>query len=478
MHPGELDLATLTPYIGPPVRRQEELAPVTIWTSPAGQDAGRLRPEPGGLGARPGPGPGRHRDHAAARRGARARRARRPAAADRQGHGPSSSSAVARTSSSRPSPSTASATPRSRAGRADRGAPVDPDALTAVVVSLRAAPDRRLRVLRRAAQPVAPQRGLGHCGATSSTCRPTARSATSGWAGPVTSPSSRPSAAYLFDVDGFLRDWLRDLAAEQQAADGMVASSCPMCSSTCRAPKHVPDAGQHGDLERRRGLGAVGALAGLRRPPGARATSSTRWPLTSAGSRPCCPPTGLWDTGFQFGDWLDPTAPPDEPFRRQGRQRRGGHRLPLPQRPHRSPRRPSSSAEPTDAEHFAELADRTRAAFNEHYVQADGTIHSDAEPPCTRWPSSSACSTSRPSSSPASGWRSWSPRRLPHPDRLRRHALRHRRPDQAPATSTTPTGCCCSASARPGSTPSPWEPRRSGSAGTRCCPTAPSTPAR
>src|ERR1044071_7262016 len=24
-------------------------------------------------------------------------------------------------------------------------------------------------------------------------------------------------------------------------------------------------------------------------------------------------PTGLWDTGFQFGDWLDPSAPPDEP---------------------------------------------------------------------------------------------------------------------------------------------------------------------
>ena len=25
-------------------------------------------------------------------------------------------------------------------------------------------------------------------------------------------------------------------------------------------------------------------------------------------------PTGLWDAGFQFGDWLDPTAPPEEPF--------------------------------------------------------------------------------------------------------------------------------------------------------------------
>ncbi len=25
-------------------------------------------------------------------------------------------------------------------------------------------------------------------------------------------------------------------------------------------------------------------------------------------------PTGLWDTGFQFGDWLDPTAPPENPI--------------------------------------------------------------------------------------------------------------------------------------------------------------------
>ena len=24
-------------------------------------------------------------------------------------------------------------------------------------------------------------------------------------------------------------------------------------------------------------------------------------------------PTGLWDTGFQFGDWLDPDAPPEAP---------------------------------------------------------------------------------------------------------------------------------------------------------------------
>ena len=32
-----------------------------------------------------------------------------------------------------------------------------------------------------------------------------------------------------------------------------------------------------------------------------------------------------------------------------------------------------------DAAHFAELAERTKSAFNDHYVNDDGTIHSDAE---------------------------------------------------------------------------------------------------
>ena len=37
VHQSKLDFTTLTPYIGPPVRRQEELQPIEIWTSPAGR---------------------------------------------------------------------------------------------------------------------------------------------------------------------------------------------------------------------------------------------------------------------------------------------------------------------------------------------------------------------------------------------------------------------------------------------------------
>ena len=90
----------------------------------------------------------------------------------------------------------------------------------------------------------------------------------------------------------------------------------------------------------------------------------------------CCPPTGLWDTGFQFGDWLDPTAPPDQPGGQQGRQRRRRDRLLLSRR--------SILAETAgllgrgeDARHFAASRRAHQTAFNEHYVHDDGTIRSD-----------------------------------------------------------------------------------------------------
>ena len=41
------------------------------------------------------------------------------------------------------------------------------------------------------------------------------------------------------------------------------------------------------------------------------------YPLMTAHTRSpsprCSSPDGLWDTGFQFGDWLDPDAPAEDP---------------------------------------------------------------------------------------------------------------------------------------------------------------------
>ena len=88
-------------------------------------------------------------------------------------------------------------------------------------------------------------------------------------------------------------------------------------------------------------------------------------------------PTGLWDTGFQFGDWLDPTAPPDAAFKAKA-----DSGVVATACFYRSAdlvaRTATVLGHDDDAASFRLLADRTRAAFTAHYVHADGLIRSDA----------------------------------------------------------------------------------------------------
>ena len=69
--------------------------------------------------------------------------------------------------------------------------PVDPRDDHRHRAPLRHDADGQLRVFRAAAQPAPAQHRVGPEGQLSSTCPPTARSATSGWAGPATSRSLR-----------------------------------------------------------------------------------------------------------------------------------------------------------------------------------------------------------------------------------------------------------------------------------------------
>ena len=89
-------------------------------------------------------------------------------------------------------------------------------------------------------------------------------------------------------------------------------------------------------------------------------------------------PTGLWETGFQFGDWLDPTAPPDQPA-----LSKADNGVVATACLHRDARILHGTADllgrGDDSAHFADLAERTRTAFNDHYVNDDGTIRSDAQ---------------------------------------------------------------------------------------------------
>ncbi|WP_432894155.1 family 78 glycoside hydrolase catalytic domain [Kribbella sp. CA-245084] len=123
-----------------------------------------------------------------------------------------------------------------------------------------------------------------------------------GWTGDIQVFS--PSASFLFDTAGFLTNWLADLAAEQQK-DGSV-------------PYVVPDVLRHegpataawGDAativpwviyER---SGDAGLLA--RQLASMRAWVDKMADLAGSDL--------LWSGGFQFGDWLDPTAPPENAF--------------------------------------------------------------------------------------------------------------------------------------------------------------------
>jgi alpha-L-rhamnosidase len=87
-------------------------------------------------------------------------------------------------------------------------------------------------------------------------------------------------------------------------------------------------------------------------------------------------PTGLWDTGLQLGDWLDPEAPPGEPFKAKA-----DRHVVATACFHRTARIVADTAEllgrADDAQHFRLVAGRVRDAFNQHYVEDNGTVRSD-----------------------------------------------------------------------------------------------------
>ena len=222
VHPAELDFSTLTPYIGPPVSRQEELRPDQDLDLPGRQDPRRFRAEPRRVGPRSGC------------RGPPARLSRsvtpRCWSTMNSGRGPCG---------------TAKATDRFILSGGDdvfeptftfhgfRYVEVDgwpgeiaPDALTAVVVSSELqrigefeCSDELLNQLHR--NVVWGTRG-------NFLDLPTdcpQRDERLGWTGDIA--VFAPTAAYLFDVEDFLRDWLADSPPSSGRPMGWCPSLCP-----------------------------------------------------------------------------------------------------------------------------------------------------------------------------------------------------------------------------------------------------------
>jgi alpha-L-rhamnosidase len=196
-----------------------------------------------------------------------------------------------------------------------------------------------------------------------------------GWTGDIA--VFAPTAAYLFDVEDFLRDWLKDLWVEQRSVDGRVPFVIP------DPMKYMPPLA-HRPVPETTAIwsdAAVWVPWALWQAFGNAQVLADQFESMAAHVRrveSLLSPTGLWDQGFQFGDWLDPTAPPDKPA-----DAKADKGVVATACLCRSAQIVAEVAEilgkERDAAHFADLADRTRAAFVDHYVNPDGTILSDAQ---------------------------------------------------------------------------------------------------
>ncbi|MEU4218721.1 glycoside hydrolase family 78 protein [Actinoplanes sp. NPDC026623] len=186
-----------------------------------------------------------------------------------------------------------------------------------------------------------------------------------GWTGDIQVFS--PTATFLYDSAGFLTGWLKDLAVEQQK-DGSVPFVIP---DVLRRPG--PATAAWGDaativpwvLYRR--TGDLGLLA--RQLPSMRAWVDRVAELAG--------PDRIWSGGFQFGDWLDPAAPPESPF-----QARADPDVIATAHLARSAEIVARSAEllgdEACARRYDVLAAQVRAAFAREYVTTSGRVLGDA----------------------------------------------------------------------------------------------------
>jgi alpha-L-rhamnosidase len=194
-----------------------------------------------------------------------------------------------------------------------------------------------------------------------------------GWTGDIA--VFAPTAAFLYDVKDFLQDWLLDLAAEQKAADGLVPFTVPDILKYEKHPKAFPPPESTALWSE----AAVWVPWAMWEAYGDKSVLSRQYESMSAHTHRVeglLSPTDLWDKGFQFGDWLDPDAAPDQPL--NAKADRGVVATACLYRTALITSKTAAILGRTaEADHFNALAQRVRAAFNAHYVDHDGTIISD-----------------------------------------------------------------------------------------------------
>lgn len=182
-----------------------------------------------------------------------------------------------------------------------------------------------------------------------------------GWTGDLN--AFAPTAAFLYDVRAVLGSWLNDLAVEQ-AEKGFVPWVVPDVLSTPSSPTAL-----WSDV-------AVSLPWALYREYGDKAILASAYDSMASYIRQVAKlldENGLWSSGFQYGDWLDPDAPIDNPA--------GGktdRHLVASAYLCRTTSEMADTAtilgRAADADEFTALAARVRNAFIDEYVTKNGRL--------------------------------------------------------------------------------------------------------
>jgi alpha-L-rhamnosidase len=189
-----------------------------------------------------------------------------------------------------------------------------------------------------------------------------------GWTGDIQVFS--PTASFLFHTGGFLSNWLADLAVDQ-LPDGSVPSVIP----------DVLSGGHNGSAAAAWGDAATVVPWVLwqrfadRELIARQFASMKAWvdKLISLATD-----SGLWLGGFQYGDWLDPTAPPENAFKAQVDPDvvATAHLI-------TSAGRVADAAEllgkDEEAKHYRAVSERSLAAFNAEFVTGSGRVLGDCQ---------------------------------------------------------------------------------------------------
>jgi alpha-L-rhamnosidase len=195
-----------------------------------------------------------------------------------------------------------------------------------------------------------------------------------GWTGDI--GIFAPTASFLYDCAGFLASWLADLAVEQAEAGGCVPSVVP---DVLEPPG--PDS-PHDWKAPTAGWGDAAVIVpwtlyqrfGDARVLEDQYESMKSW-VELVASR--AGPGRIWREGFQWGDWLDPTAPPDRPER----GRTDPSLVATAYLAHSASILADTAAtlgQADDETRYRRLSAEVREAFAAEYIRHDGRLASDS----------------------------------------------------------------------------------------------------